>query len=126
MIAPAAVPEVPRGGVRRLPGPRKRSRMTITQTLLRSAISAYRKAVSPFLPAACRFHPTCSNYAAEAIELHGTAKGTLLSIKRLGRCHPLHPGGFDPVPRPDHGANEDSGARPAELPDRAAGRAITE
>jgi putative membrane protein insertion efficiency factor len=126
MIAPATVPDVPKGGVRRLPGPQKRSRMTFTQTLLRSVISAYRKAVSPFLPAACRFHPTCSNYAAEAVELHGAAKGTLLSLKRLGRCHPLHPGGFDPVPGSDHNANEVSGTLLAELPERAAGRATTE
>jgi len=61
-------------------------------------IVAYRKVVSPVLPSACRFHPTCSRYAADAIERHGSFRGVLLAAKRLARCHPWHPGGFDPVP----------------------------
>jgi uncharacterized protein len=58
----------------------------------------YKRAVSPWLPPACRFEPTCSVYAREAIERHGVARGSLLALQRLLRCHPLHSGGFDPVP----------------------------
>jgi putative membrane protein insertion efficiency factor len=68
----------------------------LTSTLL-AAISLYRRVVSPFLPSACRFHPTCSRYAAEAIEIHGPWRGTWMAIKRVGKCHPFHPGGEDPV-----------------------------
>lgn len=101
--------------------------MTFTQTLLRSAIAVYRKTVSPLLPAACRFHPTCSRYAAEAVERHGAARGTLLSLGRLSRCHPWHPGGFDPVPRPEHvDENGEALAQLAEHPECKTGGAITE
>jgi putative membrane protein insertion efficiency factor len=62
-----------------------------------SAIALYRKLISPILPSACRFHPTCSQYAREAIERHGPGRGTWMATKRLGRCHPFHPGGEDPV-----------------------------
>jgi putative membrane protein insertion efficiency factor len=58
----------------------------------------YKKAISPWLPPACRFEPTCSVYAREAILRHGLGKGSFLAFKRLLRCHPLHAGGFDPVP----------------------------
>ena len=61
-------------------------------------ISLYKIAVSPVLPPSCRFYPTCSDYARGAIEHHGTARGVLLAAKRLLRCHPYHPGGYDPVP----------------------------
>ncbi len=63
-----------------------------------AALSAYKRYVSPLLPPACRFHPTCSEYAREAILRHGLPRGTWLTIRRLARCHPFHPGGFDPVP----------------------------
>jgi len=59
---------------------------------------AYRRCVSPWLPAACRFEPTCSVYAYQAIQKKGFAAGLLLGIKRLLRCHPFCAGGFDPVP----------------------------
>jgi putative membrane protein insertion efficiency factor len=58
----------------------------------------YKSAVSPWLPRACRFEPTCSVYAREAIERHGFLRGAGLAVRRLFRCHPFHPGGFDPVP----------------------------
>ena len=62
-------------------------------------IRFYRKFISPMKPPSCRFAPTCSQYAIEAIEVHGAVKGGWLSVKRISKCHPLHPGGFDPVPK---------------------------
>lgn len=61
-------------------------------------ILAYRRWLSPLLPATCRFYPTCSAYGAEALRLHGLGKGSWLLLKRLARCHPWHPGGVDHVP----------------------------
>jgi len=61
-------------------------------------LGAYKKVLSPLLPAACRFHPTCSMYAAEAVARHGARRGLVLAVRRIGRCHPFHAGGFDPVP----------------------------
>lgn len=58
----------------------------------------YKWAISPFLPSACRFHPTCSEYMMQAVERHGVIRGVFLGLKRLGRCHPFHAGGMDPVP----------------------------
>ena len=60
-------------------------------------IRAYKLIVSPLLPSACRFHPTCSEYMKDAIEKHGVVKGVGLGLRRLSRCHPFHQGGFDPV-----------------------------
>jgi putative membrane protein insertion efficiency factor len=61
-------------------------------------LNGYKRYLSPFLPRACRFHPTCSEYAREAILRHGLARGTFLALRRLGRCHPWNEGGIDPVP----------------------------
>ena len=62
------------------------------------AIRVYQRTISKLLPTACRFVPSCSEYAAQAIERHGAARGSALAAKRLLRCHPWHPGGVDPVP----------------------------
>ena len=67
------------------------------QTLLVALIRAYQLLVSPVLPRSCRFHPTCSEYTLTAIRMHGPLRGVLLGIRRLMRCHPFHPGGYDPV-----------------------------
>ena len=58
----------------------------------------YQYAISPMLGRSCRFDPSCSEYAAEALERHGPVKGLILAVRRVGRCHPWHPGGYDPVP----------------------------
>ena len=63
------------------------------------AISGYQRIVSPYLPAACRFAPTCSEYARSAVMEHGVVRGVWLALKRLVRCQPLYPGGYDPPPR---------------------------
>jgi uncharacterized protein len=72
--------------------------------LARFLIRLYQLTLSPWLGRSCRFYPTCSNYALEAIELHGAWRGSWLTLRRLSRCHPFHPGGFDPPPcaRPGH------------------------
>lgn len=61
-------------------------------------IRIYRRFISPIKPPTCRFYPTCSMYAIQAIEKYGAFKGTFMAIKRILKCHPLHPGGYDPVP----------------------------
>lgn len=60
-------------------------------------LTGYKRIVSPLLPPACRFVPTCSEYAAEAIRKYGVVRGSVLAVGRLARCHPFHPGGVDPV-----------------------------
>jgi len=68
------------------------------RAILRLLIRGYQLLVSPMLGPRCRFHPSCSQYALEAIDTHGAARGTWLALRRLLRCHPLHPGSYDPVP----------------------------
>ncbi len=68
--------------------------------LLVLLIRVYQKTLSPLLGNVCRFEPSCSRYAAACIESHGAARGSLLSLLRLCKCHPFHPGGFDPPPPP--------------------------
>lgn len=66
--------------------------------LLAALVQSYRWVISPLLPAACRFHPSCSSYAAQALRRHGAARGSWLTVRRLARCHPFCEGGVDPVP----------------------------
>ena len=61
-------------------------------------IRAYQLILSPFIGNQCRFHPSCSNYALQAVRQHGALRGSVLAVRRLLKCHPFHPGGFDPVP----------------------------
>ncbi|RLC15016.1 MAG: membrane protein insertion efficiency factor YidD [Deltaproteobacteria bacterium] len=68
------------------------------KTIFLTFIRAYQYIVSPVLAPACRFYPTCSEYAYQAIARHGLFKGSFLSLKRILRCHPFNPGGMDPVP----------------------------
>jgi len=68
------------------------------KSLLLAALTAYRYLLRPLLGANCRFYPSCSDYASEAIERHGAIRGAWLALRRLGRCHPWHAGGYDPVP----------------------------
>ncbi|MET8834083.1 membrane protein insertion efficiency factor YidD [Micromonospora sp. WMMD1076] len=68
--------------------------------MLLAPIIAYRRWISPALPARCRFYPSCSAYAVEAVSRHGALRGSWLTVRRLSRCHPFHPGGHDPVPEP--------------------------
>lgn len=68
------------------------------RTILIALIKVYRFVLSPYIGQHCRFTPTCSQYALEAIEVYGSLKGTWLAVKRLSKCHPFHTGGWDPVP----------------------------
>lgn len=70
--------------------------------LLRTLLRGYQIALSPLVGPACRFAPSCSEYAREAIALHGPGRGSWLALRRLSRCHPLGGAGFDPVPEPSH------------------------
>lgn len=75
------------------------SGLSLAGRLLVALLRGYKRFLSPILPPACRFEPTCSVYAREAIELHGAWRGTRLAIWRLMRCQPLSAGGWDPVPK---------------------------
>ena len=69
----------------------------LPRTIAIGLIRTYKLVISPLLPSACRFHPTCSEYMKDAIEKHGVWKGVGMGLRRLSRCHPFHQGGFDPV-----------------------------
>jgi putative membrane protein insertion efficiency factor len=72
--------------------------MPLQRKIALLCIRFYQRAVSPHFPPSCRFVPSCSAYAYEAVEKYGIIRGSFLALKRLLRCHPLHPGGYDPVP----------------------------
>ena len=77
------------------------------QRYLIAAIHSYRRALSPLKPPSCRFDPTCSAYALGAVERFGAARGSWLALRRLLRCHPFNPGGYDPVPEIAPGRDDD-------------------
>jgi uncharacterized protein len=79
-------------------------RLSAAGRLLVMLLTGYRRFVSPLLGPRCRFYPSCSAYALEAVQVHGALRGSWLAMRRLSRCHPFHPGGLDPVPR--RGAGE--------------------
>ena len=68
------------------------------KTIMIAFIRGYQKFISPLTPPSCRFYPTCSQYGIEAVKTHGALKGGWLTLKRILKCHPFHPGGVDPVP----------------------------
>lgn len=72
--------------------------VTVPARLLMLPITGYRRFISPLLGPRCRFAPSCSEYALDALAEHGAARGLWLATKRIARCHPFHPGGYDPVP----------------------------
>jgi putative membrane protein insertion efficiency factor len=72
--------------------------LSLPSLMLQWCLQAYRYLISPLLGPRCRFYPSCSAYAIEALQTHGLFKGVTLAVKRVGRCHPLNPGGHDPVP----------------------------
>ncbi|MBI5969751.1 MAG: membrane protein insertion efficiency factor YidD [Deltaproteobacteria bacterium] len=73
---------------------------------LKTILYLYKSMISPFLPPSCRFYPSCSDYAKEAIDRHGAASGMYFAAKRLLRCHPFNDGGYDPVPQTPHNHHE--------------------
>ncbi|MEP6491641.1 MAG: membrane protein insertion efficiency factor YidD [bacterium] len=68
------------------------------RTVLVLLVRGYQVTLSPLLPASCRYYPSCSAYAIEALQRHGSVRGSWLALRRIARCHPFHPGGYDPVP----------------------------
>ena len=79
---------------------------TVTKSLVLTLLRGYKRWVSPLLGQNCRFYPSCSVYAFEAVERFGVLRGGWLGIKRLSKCQPMHPGGFDPVPSCLHGYHD--------------------
>jgi putative membrane protein insertion efficiency factor len=76
------------------------------RTLLIAILKGYKLVISPLLPSACRYYPTCSEYMREAILQRGVMSGLWMGLKRLARCHPFHEGGYDPVPAVDLRGND--------------------
>ena len=92
--------------------------MSPAGVILSGLVRGYRLLLSPVLPPACRFQPSCSAYALDAIALHGALRGGCLAVRRILRCHPWNDGGYDPVPASPRPAFHDHGCRCAGHPDR--------
>lgn len=87
--------------------------------VLQLPIRLYKKVISPILPPTCRFYPSCSSYAVEALRVHGAVRGSWLTVRRLARCGPWHPGGLDPVPpRTTDAAGAEPAAGESDRPSR--------
>lgn len=78
------------------------------KNILLALIKLYRILISPLFPPSCRFQPTCSQYALDAVETHGVWRGSYLAINRILKCHPFHPGGYDPVPNLPENLDKDN------------------
>ncbi len=78
----------------------------LPKRFLKGFVRVYQVTLSPFIGQQCRFEPTCSHYALQALEAHGALRGSWLAVKRVARCHPFHPGGFDPVQPVRRGARQ--------------------
>ena len=87
--------------------------MSPAARVLALLVTLYRRLVSPLLPARCRFAPTCSAYATQALQQHGARRGTWLASRAVARCHPFPPGGHDPVPPARPFVSDDAGSGPA-------------
>jgi putative membrane protein insertion efficiency factor len=79
---------------------------TLAARVLIVPVTGYRRFISPLLPPSCRFAPSCSEYALVALQRHGAARGLWLTVRRLARCHPFNPGGYDPVPPQPQGVTQ--------------------
>jgi uncharacterized protein len=86
------------------PGAPDAPRSSLAAQFLIVPVIGYRRFISPLLPPVCRFAPSCSEYALEALRVHGAVRGLWLAVRRLARCHPFNPGGYDPVPPRPQGA----------------------
>jgi uncharacterized protein len=95
------------------PDDRAGERPSVVGRVMVGALHGYQRYISPALPPTCRFYPTCSAYAVEALQVHGVVRGSYLTVRRLLRCGPWHPGGLDPVP-PRRSSRPDEDGRPAE------------
>ncbi|WP_449329169.1 membrane protein insertion efficiency factor YidD [Sphaerisporangium aureirubrum] len=94
-----------------MPIPRQAVRVSPAARVLLVPIRFYRAFIGPLLGPRCRFEPSCSAYGLEAIAVHGALRGLWLTVRRIGRCHPFHPGGYDPVPpRPVRPHDETQGS----------------
>jgi uncharacterized protein len=92
--------------------------------LLVGLLTVYRRFISPLLGPRCRFYPSCSAYALEAVQLHGALRGSWLAVRRLSRCHPFHAGGLDPVPGSAGAQGDSGGTGPEDHEARSQGRDV--
>ena len=99
-----------------------RERSSAAARLLLLLLNGYRRFISPLLGPRCRFYPSCSAYALEAVQRHGALRGSWLAARRLGRCHPFHAGGLDPVPMPGRKAGAAEAASPLDGAPQAGGQ----
>jgi uncharacterized protein len=90
---------------RSVPSPGHLAGPSLAARVLIAPVLGYQRLISPFIAPRCRFAPSCSSYALEALRTHGAVRGLWLSVRRIARCHPFHPGGYDPVPARSQGVS---------------------